>query len=63
MVHISETIPGDGLFDFDTFFRRFEELMPDGYGLIEHIPESQISQAAAFVNRKLQALHIPVVAG
>ena len=63
VVHISETIPGDGLFDFDTFFRRFEKLMPAGYGLIEHLPESQISQAATFVSRKLQTLHIPILAG
>ncbi len=61
VVHISETIPGDGIFDFDTFFRRFEALLPDGYAFIEHLPESQIPQAAAFVTQKLQALNIPII--
>lgn len=61
VIHISETIPGDGIFDFDTFFRRFEALLPQGYGFIEHLPESQIPQAQAFVIRKLQQLHIPII--
>jgi sugar phosphate isomerase/epimerase len=61
VVHISETIPGDGIFDFDTFFRRLEALLPDGYAFIEHLPESQIPQAAAFVTQKLKQLNIPIV--
>jgi sugar phosphate isomerase/epimerase len=61
VIHISETIPGDGIFDFDTFFRRFEALLPEGYGFIEHLPESQIPQAQAFVLRKLEQLHIPII--
>jgi len=60
VVHISETIPGDGLLDFDTFFTRFEALLPDGYAFIEHLPESQIAQAAAFVNQKLKQLGISI---
>jgi sugar phosphate isomerase/epimerase len=61
VVHISETIPGDGIFDLDTFFRRFEALLPDGFALIEHLPEAQIPQAMAFVTQKLKALNIPIV--
>jgi sugar phosphate isomerase/epimerase len=60
VVHISETIPGEGIFDFDTFFQRFEALLPDGYGLIEHLPESQIPQAKDFVMQKLQMLGIAI---
>lgn len=60
VVHISETVPGDGLLDFDTFFNRFEALQPAGYAFIEHLPESQIPQAAAFVTRKLKELGIPI---
>jgi len=60
VVHISETIPGTGIFDFDTFFQRFEALLPDGYALVEHLPESQIPQAAAFVIQKLAELNIPI---
>ena len=61
VVHISETIPGDGIFDLDTFFRRFEALLPDGFALIEHLAEAQIPQAMAFVTQKLKALNIPIV--
>jgi sugar phosphate isomerase/epimerase len=61
VVHISETIPGDGIFDFDTFFRRFEAALPDGYAFIEHLPEAQVPQAMAFVTQKLKALNIPIV--
>jgi sugar phosphate isomerase/epimerase len=61
VVHISETIPGDGILDFDTLFHRFEALLPDSFGLIEHLPEAQIPQAAAFVTQKLRQLQIPIV--
>jgi sugar phosphate isomerase/epimerase len=61
VLHISETIPGDGIFDFDTFFQRFEAVLPDGYALIEHLPESQIAQAQHFILQKLQRLGIPVL--
>ena len=60
VVHISETVPGDGVFDFATFFRRFEELLPGGYGLVEHLPESLIPQALAFCQQKLRELGLPV---
>jgi len=56
VVHISETVPGTGLLDFDTFFQRFEALLPDGYAIIEHLPESQIALAHAFVAGKLAEL-------
>ncbi len=60
VVHIGETVPGDGVFDFDTFFRRFEDLLPGGYGLVEHLPESLMPQALAFCKQKLLDLGLPV---
>lgn len=61
VVHISEVIPGDGLFDWDTFFRRFEALLPDGFGFIEHLKsEEQVRRANAFIRGKLAELDIPV---
>jgi sugar phosphate isomerase/epimerase len=60
VVHISETVPGDGQLDFATFFRRFEALLPGGYGLVEHLPESLVPQALAFVKQKLGELDLPV---
>src|SRR4051794_22904018 len=60
VVHISETVPGDGHLDFATFFRRFEELLPGGYGLVEHLPDSLVPQAVAYVRQKLRELGLPV---
>jgi sugar phosphate isomerase/epimerase len=60
VVHISETPPGTGLMDFETLFRRFEALLPDGFALIEHLPPEQVPDAAAFVQQKLRDLNITV---
>lgn len=59
VVHISETFPGDGHLDFATFFRRFEALLPGGYGLIEHLPESLVPRAVANVRQMLNDLGVP----
>ncbi|MCS7219813.1 MAG: sugar phosphate isomerase/epimerase family protein [Anaerolineae bacterium] len=61
VIHINETVPGEGVLDFDTFFRRFEALLPNGYAIVEHLPESLVPQAMAFVTSKLAALGIPIV--
>jgi sugar phosphate isomerase/epimerase len=61
-VHISETVPGQGILDFDTLFRRLEAEVPHLYAAIEHLPESLVPQAAAFVKGKLAALGIPITA-
>ncbi len=53
VVHIAETVPGDGVLDFATFFRRFDALLPDGYGLIEHLPDEAVPRAVANVRRML----------
>lgn len=60
VVHISETVPGAGIFDLDTFLRRFEAVLPDGYAFVEHLPEGLIPQAAAFVQAKLAELSIQI---
>jgi sugar phosphate isomerase/epimerase len=62
IVHISETVPGDGTLDWDTLLHGFEKLLPDGYAMIEHLPESLVPQAARFVRGKLAELGIPVIA-
>jgi sugar phosphate isomerase/epimerase len=60
VVHISETIPGQGIFDLDTFFRRFEAGCPDGYALVEHLPDHLVPQAAAYIRGRLRELDIPL---
>jgi sugar phosphate isomerase/epimerase len=61
VVHISETVPGDGLFDFDLFLQRYEALSPEHYAIVEHLPESLIPQAARHVRSRLRALSIRVL--
>jgi sugar phosphate isomerase/epimerase len=61
VVHIGEKLPGEGVFDFDTFFRRFEALLPDGYAFIEHLrDEAMVRQASTFVRGRLADLGIEI---
>lgn len=45
VLHIEETVIGQGLLDHATVLRRFEECCPDGYMQIEHLPTEKIPQA------------------
>jgi sugar phosphate isomerase/epimerase len=58
VVHISETVPGRGVFDLDTFLRRFEATCPDGYALIEHLPDELVPEATDYVRSRLDRLGI-----
>jgi sugar phosphate isomerase/epimerase len=58
VVHISETAPGRGVFDLDTFFRRFDATCPDGYALIEHLPDDLVPEATAYVRGRIEQLGI-----
>lgn len=56
VIHLEETVIGEGLLDQATYLRRFEQHCPDGYVQIEHLPEDKISQArAAFYKIGLEA--------
>ena len=61
VLHIDETVPGTGFFDWDHFFRRFEALLPDGFGLIEHLARLEdVQQARDFVVGRLAQLDIAI---
>jgi len=60
VVHISETIPGNGSMDLDTVLRRTAELGPDTYAIVEHLPLGQIAQAKHHLTERAQALGIEV---
>lgn len=49
ILHISECAPGDGIFDLETFIQRFEAACPEGYLLIEHLPDDQVPRALRVV--------------
>ena len=60
VVHISETIPGTGMMDLDTVLRRTQELLPNGYGIIEHLPMSVVPQAKRNITERIKSLGIPL---
>jgi sugar phosphate isomerase/epimerase len=44
-IHLEECLLGEGQFDQVTYLKRLEEVMPDGFTLIEHLPDDQIPAA------------------
>lgn len=46
VVHIAERPAGQGLLEMEHFLRRFEASCPDGWVLIEHIPDEAVPAAA-----------------
>jgi sugar phosphate isomerase/epimerase len=45
VLHLDECAPGEGIFDLQTFLRLYEQYHPDGYALIEHLPDDKIPEA------------------
>jgi sugar phosphate isomerase/epimerase len=58
VVHISETVIGTGLMDFDTILRHIQRLKPDCYAVIEHLPIGLIPLAKQNLTEKIKALGI-----
>ena len=54
VVHINECAPGEGIFDLRTFMRLYEQQLPDGYALIEHLPDAKIPAAKAALDGVLE---------
>ena len=51
VLHMNEEVPGAGELDLVTAVRRWEALHPEGYMLVEHLPEEKIPTAVANVRR------------
>lgn len=51
VVHIDEAAPGEGELDMVTALRRWHDLHPDGYMLLEHLDSHRYPRAAANVRR------------
>ena len=60
VTHFDEEIPGEGELDLATALRRWHEFYPDGYMMLEHLPEEQYPLASRNTHRILQAAQIPV---
>jgi sugar phosphate isomerase/epimerase len=53
VVHIDECAPGEGIFDLETFMRLYESHHPEGYALIEHLPDAKVPAAKEAVDAVL----------
>ncbi len=62
VIHLDEEIPGEGELDLATALRRWHDLHPNGYMMLEHLPNEQYPRAAANTHRILAAERIPVQA-
>lgn len=51
VLHLNEEVPGEGELELGVALKRFDELHPDGYGLIEHLPAEKVPLANANVRR------------
>lgn len=61
VVHIEEVVPGDGVLDYALFMRRFQDACPDGYFIIEHLPNALVPRARDFVRSAAQRHGIPLM--
>jgi len=61
VLHLDETVPGEGELDTGRLLRRFQALYPHGYGLIEHLPINKIPLAAMNVRRIATECGVPIV--
>ncbi|MGH2356079.1 MAG: sugar phosphate isomerase/epimerase family protein, partial [Chloroflexota bacterium] len=59
VVHIDECAPGEGIFDLLTFMQLYEQHHPDGYALIEHLPDAKIPAAKQALDAVLAEAGIP----
>ena len=63
VIHLDEEIPGEGELDLATALRLWHEERPDGYMMLEHLPNESYPLAAANVHRILEKERIPVYQG
>jgi L-ribulose-5-phosphate 3-epimerase len=51
VLHIDEVVIGEGTMDYDLLLRQMEQINPDMYGIIEHLPDEKIPQARSGLMR------------
>lgn len=51
VLHLNEEVPGEGELELGVALKRFDGLYPDGYGLIEHLPNEKIPLANTNVRK------------
>jgi sugar phosphate isomerase/epimerase len=51
VLHIDEVVIGEGWMDYDRLLRQLDQMDPDMYGLIEHLPDESVPLARAGLMR------------
>lgn len=60
VLHIDEEVPGEGELDLATAFRRWHALDPNGYMLLEHLPNELYPLAAGNAQRIATEAGVPI---
>jgi sugar phosphate isomerase/epimerase len=58
VLHLGETVIGDGAFDLRRYLAKFEQLLPDGYLIVEHLPEELVPRAKSALDGLVDELGI-----
>lgn len=60
VLHLNEEVPGEGELELGVALKRFDALYPDGYGLIEHLPNEKIPLANTNVRKIASENGVPI---
>lgn len=60
ITHIDEEVPGEGDLDLGYLLRRWHEMHPEGYMLLEHLPNEKYPLAAANAHRIAAEAGVPI---
>ena len=60
VLHLNEEVPGEGELELGVALKRFDALYPDGYGLIEHLPNEKIPLANTNVRKIAYENGVPI---
>jgi sugar phosphate isomerase/epimerase len=61
VLHIDEVVIGTGVLNYELFLGRFEASCPNGYILIEHLPDERVPIARQALIQKALAARIPLL--
>lgn len=59
-VHIKEVVPGTGTMNYEMFMQDFQELVPDGFFIIEHLPADLALKARENVVEMAKRYGVPL---
>ena len=62
VLHIDEVVIGEGRMDYDRLLRQLDQMDPDMYGLIEHLPDEKVPLARAGLMRAADKAGIKLAA-